>query len=114
MNEAAVVTGLVSLALVWLGWTFAESIGLLFGSLFERLANRPFAGVRPVTGTDRLLEQRVVALSKFDADGSGFGGWVRVHGERWRATCARPVEQGDHLIVRAVNGLVLATKPLNG
>ena len=34
-------------------------------------------------------------------------GWVKVHGERWRARAAGPVAAGETVVVRAVNGLTL-------
>ncbi|HSH30571.1 MAG TPA: nodulation protein NfeD [Thiohalobacter sp.] len=39
-------------------------------------------------------------------------GWVRVHGENWRARAARPVRQGQRIRVTGMDGLLLEIEPI--
>ncbi|MFC4704413.1 NfeD family protein [Paraburkholderia caffeinitolerans] len=41
-------------------------------------------------------------------------GWARVHGERWRVTCAVPLATGSQVRVTGRNGLLLSVAPLHG
>jgi membrane-bound serine protease (ClpP class) len=41
-------------------------------------------------------------VEDFDAEG-----WVRIHGETWRARAPRPVRAGERLRVASVQGLLL-------
>ena len=38
-------------------------------------------------------------------------GWIRVHGEVWKAESNVPLKSGDHVQVTAVDGLVLKVQP---
>ena len=63
---------------------------------------------RPVvSGREQMIGAVGEALGDFDARGS-----VHVHGERWQARALAPVHKGEPVQVTAVEGLVLAVKPL--
>lgn len=57
---------------------------------------------RVVTGHEAMLTETAIALEDFTDEG-----WVRAHGETWRARCAVPVVKGQRLRVVKVEGLVL-------
>ena len=62
---------------------------------------------RPVvSGREEMLGAVGEALDDFDAEG-----WMRVHGETWRARTRAPVRRGQKLRVRAIDGLVLDAEP---
>jgi len=42
-----------------------------------------------------------------------YTGWVRVHGERWQASCAVPLAVGSHVRVMGRRGLTLRVEPLS-
>ena len=48
-------------------------------------------------------------LDDFEAEG-----WMRVHGEMWRARTHAPVRRGQRLRVRAIDGLTLDADPETG
>jgi membrane-bound serine protease (ClpP class) len=65
---------------------------------------------RPVvSGREEMLGAIGEALGDFEAEG-----WMRVHGETWRARTRGPVRRGQRLRVRAIDGLVLETEPETG
>jgi membrane-bound serine protease (ClpP class) len=57
---------------------------------------------RSVTGAEGLIGRRASVLEPCRPDG-----WVRVHGERWRAHCARGADVGEHVRVVRVDELTL-------
>jgi membrane protein implicated in regulation of membrane protease activity len=58
---------------------------------------------RSVTGAEGLVGQEAVVVEACRPDGR-----VRVHGELWRARCARGAEVGEHVrVVRVNNDLTL-------
>jgi membrane protein implicated in regulation of membrane protease activity len=69
----------------------------------RRLARR----MRPRTGAEALVgrEARVVEACRPD-------GYVRLHGELWRATCAGGADAGDAVRVTAVRDLTLEVVPV--
>ena len=59
-----------------------------------------------VSGREELIGAPAVALEPFDEAGR-----VRMHGEIWHAHTEHPVLEGDHLRVRALDGLTLHVEP---
>ena len=57
-------------------------------------------------GVEDLGGRRAVAVTALVPDGQ-----VRVHGEIWAARSGTAVGQGDAVVVRAVDGLVLEVEP---
>ena len=57
---------------------------------------------RVVSGDAILVGQQVVAIESFDGQGR-----VSIQGEIWNASSGAPVSEGEELVVRAVDGLVL-------
>ena len=65
---------------------------------------------RPVvSGREEMLGAVGEALDDFQAEG-----WMRVHGETWRARTRGPVRRGQRLRVRSIDGLVLDADPEAG
>jgi membrane-bound serine protease (ClpP class) len=65
---------------------------------------------RPVvSGREEMLGAVGEAMDDFEAEG-----WMRVHGETWRARTRGPVRRGQRLRVRAIDGLVLDAEPETG
>jgi membrane-bound serine protease (ClpP class) len=54
------------------------------------------------TGREQMLREHAVAVEDFDKTG-----FVRVHGEIWRANSAAPVKAGERLRIVRIDGLVL-------
>ena len=62
---------------------------------------------RPVvSGREEMIGALGEAIDDFETEG-----WMRVHGETWRARTRIPVRRGQRLRVRAINGLVLEIDP---
>ncbi|MCC6868169.1 MAG: nodulation protein NfeD, partial [Burkholderiales bacterium] len=80
-------------------------VSVLFMLVIAGVALR--ARRRPITtGSEGLVGSVGVALEDFAAEG-----WVRVHGEQWRARSAVPLTRGQEVSVTARDGLVLAVEP---
>jgi membrane-bound serine protease (ClpP class) len=77
-------------------------VTLLMASYFVRSRRQPV-----VTGSDQLLSEPAVALAAFDRSGQ-----VRIRGEIWNAVTRAPVQSGQRLRVRRVDGLTLEVEPL--
>jgi membrane-bound serine protease (ClpP class) len=58
------------------------------------------------TGTEQMLREHAIAIEDFDKTG-----FVRVHGEIWRATTATPVKEGQRLRIVRMDGLMLDVAP---
>jgi membrane-bound serine protease (ClpP class) len=70
-----------------------------FGTAYLALKSRR----QPVvTGREDMKGAEAVALEDFEREG-----WVRVHGERWRARSAVPLRRGERARVTAISGLML-------
>jgi len=64
---------------------------------------------RPVvSGREEMLQSVGEALEDFQGQGR-----ILVHGETWRAQCARPVRRGDRLRVVGIDGLLLQVMHIN-
>jgi membrane-bound serine protease (ClpP class) len=61
---------------------------------------------RPAVGVEDLVGRTAVAATALVPDGQ-----VRVQGEIWAARSTSRVEQGGHVLVRSVDGLVLEVQP---
>jgi len=87
------------------GVAVASGLFLLFLiGMVARGRRRPI-----VSGREEMLGAIGEALDDFDAEG-----WMRVHGEMWRARTRGPVRRGQRLRVRAIDGLVLDADPVTG
>jgi membrane-bound serine protease (ClpP class) len=73
----------------------------LWAMLLVRMVLRA-QGSRVTTGAEGMVGAAGVAETALDPEG-----WVRVHGERWRARAEKPLHAGESVVVLAVNGLVL-------
>lgn len=62
---------------------------------------------RPViTGSEELIHSTGEVLESFEQEG-----WVRVHGEQWRARTRTPLLPGQQIKVTAMRGLLLEVEP---
>ncbi len=93
----------LAISLPVIGGTALVSAGFFAWVLtrFVRLRRR-----RARTGREELLGMEGEVLEPLDPRG-----WVRVHGERWRARSTRPLSRGARVRVRAVDGLWLEVEP---
>lgn len=86
-------------------------IGFAAASLLLLMASASFAiraHKRPVvSGQQQMLGSEGVAAVDFQGTG-----WIRIHGERWRAQCAVPVRAGQRVRVTELNGLLLRVEPV--
>ena len=87
------------------GVAVASGLFLVFAiGMIVRGRRRPV-----VSGREEMLGAVGEALDDFQAEG-----WIRVHGETWRARTHAPVRRGQRLRVRAIDGLVLDADPETG
>jgi membrane-bound serine protease (ClpP class) len=82
-------------ALVSLGF-FSWVLGRLMG-----IRRRPV-----LAGMEEMLAMDAVAQQAFVGEG-----WVRIHGETWRAFSDVPIQAGEHVRVTRVDGLTLTVTP---
>ncbi|MCO6440479.1 MAG: nodulation protein NfeD [Nitrococcus mobilis] len=86
-------------------------IGFAAASLLLLMASASFAiraHKRPVvSGHQQLLGSEGIAAADFQGTG-----WIRIHGERWRAQCAVPLRAGQRVRVTELNGLLLRVEPV--
>ncbi len=61
---------------------------------------------KKVSGREALIG--LIAVVKDDFNGQG---WVRVESENWQASCAVPLLKGQHVKIKAVDGLLLLVEP---
>ena len=70
-------------------------------------------GRRVVSGAEQMVGAEGEALEDLDATG-----WVRVHGENWKAVTKSPIRQGQKVQVTGIRGLELSVEafedPQNG
>jgi len=79
------------------------------GLVFVTVALALRARKRPVvSGSEELIGAQGVALEDFEKEG-----WVRVAGERWRATSTGALQRGQPLRVTSRMGLTLVVEPDN-
>jgi membrane-bound serine protease (ClpP class) len=87
------------------GVAVASGLFLVFVvSIVVRGRSRPV-----VSGREEMLGAVGEAMDDFEAEG-----WMRVHGETWRARTRGPVRRGQRLRVQAIDGLVLDAEPETG
>lgn len=60
---------------------------------------------KPTTGRDELIGEVVRADTDIDPEGT-----VHIHGEIWRASAAEPVQKGEDVVIRDVDGLTLVVE----
>jgi membrane protein implicated in regulation of membrane protease activity len=73
----------------------------------QRRRRLDIAGV----GAEALVGRTGVALARIDPEAGGSLGQVRVDGEIWAARSSEPIEPGEQIAVRSVDGLVLHIEP---
>ncbi|WP_228638681.1 NfeD family protein [Kangiella koreensis] len=71
-------------------------------SLAIRARNKPV-----VTGTEEMLSEVGIVENDFDEKG-----WIKIHGEIWKAHSSQPLKAGQHVKVVAVNDLDLDVIPV--
>jgi membrane-bound serine protease (ClpP class) len=59
-----------------------------------------------VSGREELIGDIGEVVDDFEHEG-----WIRVHGELWRATTSTPLRHGQKVNVIAINGLTLEVEP---
>ena len=65
------------------------------------------ARLRPiVSGMEQIVHSTGTAMDDFEREG-----WVRVHGEQWKAQSSVPLKRGDKIRVIAMDGLILTVEP---
>ncbi len=89
---------------------FIVTLGVVSsGLVFVTVALALRARKRPVvSGSEELIGAQGVALEDFEKEG-----WVRVAGERWRATSTGALQRGQPLRVTSRMGLTLVVEPDN-
>lgn len=93
-----------SVSLPVVGGVGAIAAGFLLWTVNRLLALRRQS---PVYGLEQLSSEQATASETFAADNGSYHGHVMLSGERWRATSDAPVNAGDNLRVRAVDGLTV-------
>lgn len=93
----------LAISIPMIAGTAMVSVGFLVWVLGRllRIRKRP-----ALAGMEELLGMEATAAEPFDSEG-----WVRIHGETWRARSRAPVYAGEHLQVTAVDGLTLEVRP---
>jgi membrane-bound serine protease (ClpP class) len=86
-------------------------VALAFAGIFLFLGRLALAAHRrpPVTGREGLVGAEGEARDAIEGDVPGY---VRVHGELWRATSRTPVAPGQPVRVLDVHGLTLSVEPV--
>lgn len=90
----------------WIAVVAAAVIDLVETGVFVWWSRRRRQATRPAVGLEDLVGRTGVAVSSIVPDGQ-----VRVQGEIWSARSGMPLDRGDHVVVRAVDGLVLDVEP---
>ena len=108
---ATMVTGTVPGVAVGLG--FIVPVAIAFSMIFLFLGRLAFASHRrpPVTGREGLIGTEGTARDMIAPDAPGY---VRVHGELWRATSCASVTPGQRVRVLDLDGLTLMVEPVMG
>ena len=106
---AVMMTGTVPGVSVGLG--FIVPVAIAFAGIFLFLGRLALRAHRQpaVTGVEGLMGAEGQTL---DAIAPDHPGYVRVHGERWRASSPVPVAPGQSIRVLNVRGLTLTVEPL--
>ena len=106
---AVMVTGTVPGVSVGLG--FIVPAALAFAAIFLFLGRLALASHRrpPITGKEGLVGTEGQARDSITPDAPGY---VRVHGELWRATSRAPVTPGQRVRVLDLDGLTLMVEPV--
>lgn len=92
-------------------WTMIVPMALILGGVVVLLGRKVIEAQRrgPVTGNEGLVGQIATARTSFGEDGAGK---VFVHGEYWDARASEPVQEGERVRVKAVEGLRLEVERL--
>lgn len=84
----------------------AATIALVTTSLFGYITAKIVQATRmqPSTGVEGMVGQTAVSRSAF-ADKNGlYAGTVLLHGEIWRAIADNPIEKGENVVVKTIDG----------
>lgn len=70
--------------------------------------------LQPATGSEGMVGQIAVARADFEADEhhDDYQGTVLIMGEIWRAAADEPVDRGDDVVVKSMDGFTLKVKKL--
>ncbi len=87
-------------------------LALATGAITFFLLTRIVKSIRaPVTtGSEGLIGTMAIADDDFVSDGKEFAGYVRTHGELWRARASVAAQRGDKLRITNVDGLTLGVE----
>ncbi|MFZ1400052.1 MAG: nodulation protein NfeD [Candidatus Promineifilaceae bacterium] len=67
---------------------------------------------QPITGQQGMMGQIGTARDSFDADGRFYRGTIMVKGEIWQATASQPIQFGDEVRVRQMQGMKVEVEPV--
>jgi membrane-bound ClpP family serine protease len=87
-------------------WRYLAIIPLALFEAFEIYLWLRLRKVRSITGAETFVGGRGRAVTDCNPDGQ-----VRFRGQLWRAHCDKGVEEGEDVIVQAVDGLRLEVRP---
>jgi membrane-bound serine protease (ClpP class) len=90
-------------------WSIAVVVVAAGVEAFEITLWRRLLRNRVRTGAEALAGMTAEVVDDLDPDGR-----VRVRGELWNASSARPVKAGERVVVRQVDGLRLQVEPSVG
>jgi len=87
-------------------WRYIVIFPLAAWEAFEIMLWLKWRGVKSITGVEAFVGSTGRAVTDCKPDGQ-----VRVRGALWRARCPQGVDAGDHIVVEAIDGLVLTVAP---
>jgi membrane protein implicated in regulation of membrane protease activity len=89
----------------WLTVVVAAIVDIAETGLFVWWSKRR----RATVGVETLVGRRGIAATALAPRGQ-----IRVAGEIWEAASSKHVDPGDEVVVRSIDGLVLAVEPVEG
>jgi membrane-bound serine protease (ClpP class) len=87
-------------------------VGIATATITVFLVSRILATHRlaPISGIEGLLGTEAIASEEFHKEGAHFAGFVRAHGELWKAQSPDPVSAGQQLAISGQHGLTLQVR----
>lgn len=104
---AALVTVFTDAA--WVPWMVFSVSSVVLVIFTRPLARRLHSSVTAQSNVDRLVGQEAIVLETVDHRHNT--GLVRIDSDEWRARSSSVIEQGQHVIVVAVEGATLIVEP---